>query len=411
MKFNTQKLSRLWLIAFLGFILLPYQNCGSGLHNLNEGSFSFSSTARYSELDSQIFQPKCTNCHDATAPPDFTSYSTLIAGSSVVAGNPGASSLYTQVASFQMPQGGALSATEISAIASWIAAGALPDGEIPPPMPPSPPSNLMASVASSSQINLTWIDNAGDEIGFKVERANSAAGQFIAVATLGSGMTNYSDTGLSANSTYYYRVYAYNNVGNSAFTAVANATTNGIALTPPNAPTNLSATATATQINLVWTDNASNETGFKIERAQSSGGPYNVIATLGAGATSYSNTGLQATTTYYYHVYAYNEAGISANSAVSATTLSPPAMGTFTWFNSTIIQPQCISCHSGSRPAGKYDMGSYTKVLTAIVPGNAANSLLYQRVLDGSMPKGAPDLTAQELSGIKTWIDNGAANN
>src|SRR6185436_6439139 len=77
----------------------------------------------------------------------------------------------------------------------------------------------------------------------------------------------------------------------------------------PAAPSGLTATAvSSTQINLSWTDNANNESGFRIERKTGAGGTYAEIATVGANVTSYSNTGLSAGTTYYYRVRAYNGA-------------------------------------------------------------------------------------------------------
>jgi subtilisin family serine protease len=91
----------------------------------------------------------------------------------------------------------------------------------------------------------------------------------------------------------------------------------------PAAPTNLTATASSSSaIALQWTDNASNESNYSVERATSSSGPFTVIATLGANVTSYSNTGLTEGTTYWYRVQASNANGTSAYSNVaSATTL------------------------------------------------------------------------------------------
>ncbi|MFZ3091916.1 MAG: S8 family serine peptidase [Nitrospirota bacterium] len=105
----------------------------------------------------------------------------------------------------------------------------------------------------------------------------------------------------------------------NAFKAVSGAST---AMSPPSS---LTATAvSSSQINLSWTDN-STETGFRIERSGSSGGPYSEIATAGTNVTTYSNSGLSASTTYYYRVRAYNANGNSASSSVaSATTQSPP---------------------------------------------------------------------------------------
>src|SRR5437867_5741446 len=59
----------------------------------------------------------------------------------------------------------------------------------------------------------------------------------------------------------------------------------------PAAPSNLSASAvSSTEIDLSWQDNSSNESGFKIERAPTSGGTWTQIATVGGGVLSYANT-------------------------------------------------------------------------------------------------------------------------
>jgi subtilisin family serine protease len=194
----------------------------------------------------------------------------------------------------------------------------------PPPTPPAAPSNLSASATSSTAINLTWTDNANNENGFTVERSTDNA-TFTQIASIAANSTSYSDTGLTASTTYYYRVRAFNGAGNSAYSNTASATTQSPPPTPPAAPTNLSASATSsTAINLTWTDNANNENGFTVERSTDNA-TFTQIASIAANSTSYSDTGLAASTTYYYRVRAFNGAGNSAYSnTASATTQSPP---------------------------------------------------------------------------------------
>lgn len=89
----------------------------------------------------------------------------------------------------------------------------------------------------------------------------------------------------------------------------------------PATPSDLLSTAVSTsQINLVWTDNATNETSYIVARAMTAGGPYTDIAMMGANATGYANTGLAVGTTYYYTVRATNFLGASATSAVASGT-------------------------------------------------------------------------------------------
>lgn len=188
---------------------------------------------------------------------------------------------------------------------------------------PNAPSNLVASAVSSSQINLSWSDNANDETVYKVERATASTGPWTEIANaLAPNTISYSATGLSASTTYYFRVRAGNSAGDSGYSNTANATTQA-APTVPNAPTSLVASSiSSSQINLTWVDNASNETSYKVERASAAAGPWTEIAgALASNTVSYSATGLSASTTYYFRVRAANATGNSAYSnTANATT-------------------------------------------------------------------------------------------
>jgi hypothetical protein len=92
------------------------------------------------------------------------------------------------------------------------------------PDPPAAPSNLVATTASTSQINLTWIDNSGDETGFVIDRSENGA-DYTQIATPGPDATAYPDTGLEADTTYYYRVAAVNSGVFSAYSNTTDATT------------------------------------------------------------------------------------------------------------------------------------------------------------------------------------------
>src|SRR5439155_21189679 len=87
--------------------------------------------------------------------------------------------------------------------------------------------------------------------------------------------------------------------------------------------------ASATHVNLAWTDNATNETGFIVERSPDGTTGWTQVGTPAQNATSFSNTGLTTGTQYFYRVRATNAVGDSANSNVAnATTLSVPAAPT-----------------------------------------------------------------------------------
>ncbi|HUS07648.1 MAG TPA: S8 family serine peptidase [Bryobacteraceae bacterium] len=97
---------------------------------------------------------------------------------------------------------------------------------------------------------------------------------------------------------------------------------------PPAGPTGLTANPGASGgsrfIGLVWTDNANNETGFKIERCQGSTcTDFSQIATVGANVTTYQNSGLSKNRTYSYRVRAYNSDGNSTYSNVASAKTAP----------------------------------------------------------------------------------------
>lgn len=105
----------------------------------------------------------------------------------------------------------------------------------------------------------------------------------------------------------------------------------GTPATPPAAPTGLTATLAGTQtlpqISLAWTDAASDETGYRVERRAGAAGAWGEIAALPAGATSFTDSSnLAAATTYTYRVYAVNAGQSSAfSNEASATTPAAPA--------------------------------------------------------------------------------------
>ena len=187
------------------------------------------------------------------------------------------------------------------------------------------PTTLVATAQSTTAIGLTWQDNASNETGYVVERASSAAFTSPVVTNLAAGATSYTSSGLTAATTYYYRVKAVNGATSSAYSNTANATT-GAAGTVPAAPSGLTATATSSSaITVAWTDNSSDETGFVLERAPTNAFASITTIPLGANVTSYANTGLAASTTYYYRVRATNATGPSANSNVDSATTQAAA--------------------------------------------------------------------------------------
>lgn len=177
---------------------------------------------------------------------------------------------------------------------------------------PNAPSNLLASVVSSSQINLSWMDNSYNESGFILERKTGSNGDWNDADSIDANVTTYQDKELLPNTEYYYRISSYNSNGESSYSNEVHAKTLD---TSPNAPTNLTAVAvSSSQINLLWVDNSNNETGFKLERKIGSNGDWNDADSLVANVTSYHDTELSPNTEYYYRISSYNSNGESSYS-------------------------------------------------------------------------------------------------
>jgi len=79
---------------------------------------------------------------------------------------------------------------------------------------PLAPTNLTGSTISTTQINLSWTDNATNEDGYKIER-KTGSGSYAVIGSTATNLTTFSDLGLTPNTSYTYRVYAYNSAGNS----------------------------------------------------------------------------------------------------------------------------------------------------------------------------------------------------
>lgn len=244
---------------------------------------------------------------------------------------------------------------------------------------PAAPSQLATVVVSDEQIDLTWADNSAGESGYVVERSPDGV-TFADIATLAANATSLSDTGLSEATEYTYRVRAYNAGGDSAASSSAAATT------LPAAPTGLSSTAVcATQIDLLWTDNSSGESGFEVDRS-SDGANWTQIASLAANATSYSDTSAPDGATSYYRVRAINISGGSNYSASTSASTVPLAPAGLTATAISTIQVDLswsdVNGETGYEIERSNDSSAYTP-LTVVAAGVTSYS-------DSGLSEGTP---------------------
>jgi hypothetical protein len=82
-----------------------------------------------------------------------------------------------------------------------------------------------------------------------------------------------------------------------------------------------------------------------------------------------------------------------------------------------ILESRCAKCHMGEFVSEGLNMKTYASLMTGsqngpvIVPGNASDSLIIQKLVAGEMPKRGPKLTPVQIQTITDWINAGALNN
>lgn len=160
------------------------------------------------------------------------------------------------------------------------------------PTPPVEPTDLAATAASSSQIDLGWADNSGNESGFRIERCQGAGcSSFTEIATVGPNVTTFANTGLSAATSYSFRVRAYNAGGNSPYSGTATAVTDA-------ATTTLSLNAVGYKVkgqrtaDLTWSGSSATNidifrNGTKIVTTPNDGAHRDAIGGRGGGTYTY----------------------------------------------------------------------------------------------------------------------------
>jgi uncharacterized repeat protein (TIGR01451 family) len=196
----------------------------------------------------------------------------------------------------------------------------------PAALPPNPPTDLAAQAASRSTIALTWADQSDDETGFTVERSFDGVAGWGLLATLISNTTTFVDRQRTCNTPYFYRVRAYNPSGTSAPSTAASATILDCTL---DAPVALSATPAAqNSIEIRWSDQNDNETGFTVERSPNGVSSWATIASTPPNQTFFADRGLSCSPPLFYRVRAYNAGAVSGWSASVSTHICPPASPT-----------------------------------------------------------------------------------
>ena len=175
--------------------------------------------------------------------------------------------------------------------------------------PDAPVVKISNSSASGKPV-LTWKAVSG-ATSYKVYRSTTKGSGYSLLGT--TTATSYTNTGAKAGTTYYYRVKAVNDAGLSPYSNIVSGQAKSVTPKPSAPVVKIGNSATSGKPMLTW-NAVSGATSYKVYRATSQKGTYSLLGTV--TATSYTNTGAKAGTTYYYKVKAVNDAGLSPYSNI-----------------------------------------------------------------------------------------------
>jgi hypothetical protein len=166
-------------------------------------------------------------------------------------------------------------------------------------------------------MTVTWADASDNETGFRIQRSLSPAFAAFSEFTVAANATSFIDTGLLANTTYYYRVESFNAAGSHGFTTIFSEATLPAPTGntgPLTAPAGLAGVVGRNNTLLSWNDNSGNEDGWEIQIST----VYNFTAATTRTVTvsqidaeSFNVDGLNTYTWYYFRVRAVNSTNVS----------------------------------------------------------------------------------------------------
>jgi predicted CxxxxCH...CXXCH cytochrome family protein len=262
--------------------------------------------------------------------------------------------------------------------------------------PPGAPGNPTYTGVSATGLTANWTAPATGTTPFTytVDQGSSSTGPWTNVTgCVGISTLTCAVSGLTQNTTYWYRVTATNVAGSTASGSTSQ-------LTSPAVPAMAAYTNVAgTSVTVNWTASAPT-TGltYTLQRGSSSTGPWTTVTGCTAGAVTCNVTGLTAGTTYWFHTLATNATASSAYSTATSVTMStvPGAPGnpTYTGVSATGLTANWTAPATGTTPftytvdQGSSSTGPWTNVtgcvgistLTCAVSGLTQNTTYWYRV-------------------------------
>lgn len=379
--------------------IVLYQNC-TPFEVASDGS-SVSEMNYFSGLFDKVIAPNCLACHSGTSPSgntDLSTHASIIASGKIVIGDSMASALYRAVSNPIIPEHDILKETQLIALAEWIDGGAR-ENEAPEVsagadktirLPLSSVSlDGRASDIDGTIVGYLWSQTSGPNTAV-LSNQNTRA---LTASGLISG--NYvftfrasDDKGAFTTDTVTVNVVAANNV----LPTVELGANRNITL-PTNSVTitSVASDSDGSIVTYLWTQ------AFGPSDATLSGTSTGTLMASGLIEGS-----------YIFRLEVTDNSGGKANDTltVNVSAMAP----TYSLLRDEIFVSSCVSCHSGTRPSGGYNMSTYSGIMTEVTARNASQSQLYLRVQDGSMPP-AGGLPTSDRNRIRDWINAGALNN
>ena len=257
------------------------------------------------------------------------------------------------------------------------------------------PSDLAGEAVAASIINLSWstVDNA---LGYNLKRATTMDGSYETIAPFITE-SSFQDTGLNADTNYYYKISSVNTGGESEDSSPITVTTK--ALEVPNKVSNILLASGDAQVKLGW--DVMYDAKFYVKRSTSENGTYDTIATV--DTYGYTDITVVNGTTYYYKISAFNDMGEGENSEI---LVAIPKLGQHTFYN--------FNENNGTSPHDQW--GYYTGILNSAVawePGLQGSSIYldgtassFMDIEDGVM-ENLTDFTISawlKLETVQNWV-------
>ena len=247
---------------------------------------------------------------------------------------------------------------------------------------PSAPVVKIGNSATSGKPMLTWNAVEG-ATSYRIYRSTSKGSGYSLLGTVTA--TSYTNTGAKAGTTYYYRVKACNDAGLSPYSNIVSGQSKAVTPKPSAPVVKIGNSSTSGKPMLTW-NAVSGATSYKVYRATSQKGTYSLLGTV--TATSYTNTGAKAGTTYWYKVKAVNSAGESAYSNIVSgrATVTTLTMGHSSTSGKPMLTWKAVSgaasyrVYRATAKNGAYSVINTTKALTYTNVGAALGTTYYYKV-------------------------------